>query len=475
MAGHARGERTIDAVRRPPVGAALVAAAAAAALTTSPAPDAASAPRPTVPGAIDRLQAAGAISPERATGWRRAWADALRVHRRLGGTRRRELGAVLANTRAIAAAGLLSASRGPAVFLTVQRNRQWWASRPLLAPGARVGFAGSELVWQHYAGQGIQLQWLATFGRANGLFTGRRYDERLRSLVDEVLPLAAARAGGRAWEYLFRFGAGRPPWVSGLAQGTAVQALSRAAIRLGEPALFGAARGALGVFRTAPPRGVRLGTPAGAHYLIYSFAPRLLVLNGFVQALNGLLDFARYAHDPEGAALFDAGEAQLAAELGSYDTGAWSLYSSGREADLGYHRLARDFLRTLCRRLGETDAARAARYCQTAERFEAYLHQPPRLSLRLPRGRPRVQRVVLVRFSLSKVSTVTAVARRGGRVVWARTDRRPRGLHAFALRPARAGTLRVTVRAVDLAGNAASTGASIDVRPARSRRTTRGP
>ena len=428
--------------------------------------------RPTVPGAIARLQATGAVSPGRAAGWRRAWDDALRAQRRLRGSRRHELGAVLANTRAIAAAGLLTASRGPALFLTVQRNRQWWVSRSLLAPGARVGFAGSELVWQHYAGQGIQVQWLGTFGRANALFTGgRRYDERLRALIQEVLPLAADRAGGRAWEYLFRFGGGRPPWVSGLAQGTAVQALSRAAIRLGEPALLGAAREALGVFRTAPPQGVRVATPAGAHYLIYSFAPRLRVLNGFVQALNGLLDFARYASDAEGASLFEAGEAQLGAELGSYDTGAWSLYSPGREADLGYHRLARDFLRTLCARLGQTDAPRAARYCEAAERFESYLHEPPRLTLRLPPGRPRARRVLLVRFGLSKVSTVTAVARRAGRVVWTRTERRSRGPHAFGLRPAHAGTLEVSARAVDLAGNAATTGGRVDVRPARSRRT----
>jgi hypothetical protein len=471
VAGHARGERTIGAVRRPPVRAAALAVAVAAASVLTEAAPAAGA-GPTVPGAIARLQTAGAVSPGRAAGWRRAWDDALRVQRGLRGPRRAELGAVLANTRAIAAAGLLTASRGPAVFLTVQRNRQWWASRPLLAPGARVLFTDSELVWQHYAGQGIQIQWLGTFGRANALFTGgRRYDERLRALIGEVLPLAADRAGGRAWEYLFRFDGGRPPWVSGLAQGTAVQALSRAAIRLGEPPLLGAARAALGVFRAAPPQGVRVATPAGAHYLIYSFAPQMRVLNGFVQALNGLLDFARYANDPDGLALFDAGEAQLAAELSSYDTGAWSLYSPGHEADLGYHRLARDFLRTLCARLGQTDASRAARYCEAAERFERYLHEPPRLTLRLAPGRPRARRVLLVRIGLSKVSTVTAVARRKGRVVWTRTERRPRGLHAFGLRPARAGPLHVSVRAVDLAGNAASVGGSVDVRPARRART----
>jgi hypothetical protein len=452
-------------VRRPPVAAALVVAILACA-------PAQAAERPTVPGAIARLEARGAITPERQDGWRRAWDDAVRVHRRLGGTRRAELGAVLDNTRAIAAAGRLSASRGPALFLTVQRNRQWWASRPLLAPGARILFDGSELVWQHYAGQGLQIQWLATFGRMNGLFTGgRRYDERLRAMAGEVQALAASRAGGTAWEYLFRFGGGRPPWVSGLAQGTAVQALSRAAIRLRDPALLVAARAALGVFRTRPPQGVRVATPAGAHYLIYSFAPQLRVLNGFVQALNGLLDFARFANDPGGAALFAAGEAQLATELAGYDTGAWSLYSPARESDLGYHRLVRDFLRRLCARLGETDPARAARYCATAERFEAYLHTPPRLALRLPARRPRARRVLVVRLTLSKVSTVTVSARRGGRVVWSRTERRGRGRHIFGLRPARAGRLDVQARAVDLAGNAAAAAGRVDVLPARRGRT----
>ena len=87
--------------------------------------------------------------------------------------------------------------------------------------------------------------------------------------------------------------------MSALAQGTAVQALARAAVRLGDPRLFEVARAGLGIFRAPPPEGVRVQTAAGAHYLIYSFAPRLRVLNGFVQSLNGLLDFARLANDAE--------------------------------------------------------------------------------------------------------------------------------------------------------------------------------
>jgi hypothetical protein len=451
-------------VRHPPVGlpAAVVAVVVAAAAPATAAP-------PTVPGELHRLRAEGAISAGRAAGWRAAWDDAVRTRARLRGVRQRELDAVLDNARAIAAAGLLTRSRGTALFLTVKRNRQWWASRPLLAPGARVLFRGSELVWQHYRGQGLQLQWLATFGRANALFTGRVYDVRLRALLAEAAALAAERAGGIAWEGLFRFGAGRPPWASALTQGTAVQALSRAAIRLRDPALLGVARAALGVFRRPPPDGVRIATPAGARYLIYSFAPRLRVLNAFVQALNGLLDFARYANDLEGRRLFDEGEAQLASELADYDTGAWSLYSPARESDLGYHVLVRGFLSGLCERLRD-EPRRAARYCALARRFTADLRRPPAIALLLPATPVRARRTVRVALTLSKISVVTLRALRRDRLVWSRTARQGRGRHAFALRPSAAGPLALRLRAVDLAGNAATAAAVLHVRPALRRR-----
>ena len=305
------------------------------------------------------MLAAGAIDQATHDAKRAIYSDARRLRGKLSGARRAALGAVLRNLEDVAAGGGLTTSRLPALFETVARNRQWWSNGPLLRHGARVSFAGSRIVWQFYAGEGLQIQWLGTFGKANGLWQGG-YDAGLRSLLDETLPLAAERAGGIAWEYLFRFDGGRPPWVSGLAQGTGVQAFARAAVRFGEPRYFEAARAGLGIFRTAPPSGVRLATPAGAHYLIYSFAPGLRVLNGFTQALNGLHDFAVLANDAEGRALFAAGEAQLREELGRYDTGGWSLYAlGGRDADVSYHTLARDFLRNLCERLNE-DAARAA-------------------------------------------------------------------------------------------------------------------
>ena len=64
-----------------------------------------------------------------------------------------------------------------------------------------------------------------------------------------------------------------------MAQGTGIQALARAGQRLGEPVYLEAARSALKLFSLAPPVGVRVTTPVGARYLLYSFAPSQIVVN----------------------------------------------------------------------------------------------------------------------------------------------------------------------------------------------------
>jgi len=423
----------------------------------------------TVAGELARMLAAGAIDQATHDDRRAIYADAIRLRGKLSGTRRAALGAVIRNLEDVAASGGLTVSRLPALFETVRRNRQWWASGPLLRNGARVSFQGSRLVWQHYAGQGLQIQWLGTFGKVNGLWQGG-YTASLRGLVDEALALAAQRAGGIAWEYLFRFDGGRPPWVSGLAQGTAVQALARAADLLGEPAYLAAAKSALGIFREAPPSGVRVATPAGAHYLIYSFAPGLRVLNGFTQAVNGLHDYAKLTADPDGAGLFAAGEAQLRGELAAYDTGGWSRYSLQRDADVHYHVVARDFLRNLCTRLTEDlqpapsaatggaipapspVAADPAPYCAAAERWTAYLTTPPALALiskQVRGGRPAA-----IKVAVNKPSYVTLRMRRGGRTVATLAGRLSSGVGTLHWRrpPRGGGRYSVVIGAQDLTG-----------------------
>jgi hypothetical protein len=284
-----------------------------------------------------------------------------------------------------------------------------------------------------------------------------------------------------------------------------VPASGRAGVRLAEPAFLEAARQGLGVFREPPPGGVRIATPAGAHYLIYSFAPGLRVLNGFTQAVNGLHDYAQLTSDAEGQALFAAGEAQLRSELPAYDTGGWSRYSLQRDADVHYHVVARDFLANLCTRLtadatapvappaspaGGTPAPTPpvptggavpvptpvpvaldpAPYCAAAQRWTAYLSQPPALAListKVRGGKP-----ALVKLALNKPSYVTLRLRRGGRTVAVLGGQLSSGVRRLRWpRPPRsAGRYSVVLGANDITGKRGSGEGTLRVLKARGSR-----
>ncbi len=451
--------------------------------------------RLTFAAGLDRLLAAGQIDQATRDADRAALLAARRSLGRITGTRHVELGAVLSILDEVAAGGGLTPSRLPELVLTLERNRSWWTTGPLLSSGQRVGFAGSQLVWQYYPGQGIQIQWLGTFGKANGYFLGgTTHNTQLAALLDEAVGLAVQRAGGIAWEYDFHFDGGSPPWVSGLAEGTAVQALGRAAVRFGRPDYFTAASAGLGIFSAPPPTGVRVGTPLGARYLIYSFAPHELVLNAFIQALVGLYDYGNLSNSDAVRALFSAGEAQARVDVPHYDTGAWSLYDQSTESDLSYHVLLRDFLSHLCERLsapatvaqtvitppppaptvgpsGGTPATPAPApapapvptpapapaagvYCTTAAHFTSYMHQPPVLAIE-PVHRARAGRPVDLRLLLSKISTVTLQASRGGRTVYSAREQLGHGTRTLVWDPPAAGSYRFTASATDLAGNSA--------------------
>jgi hypothetical protein len=476
--------------------------------------------------ALLRMRDAGAISEAVYRQDYDALVAAKRSLRKLSGTRQAELGAVLANLQAIAAAGGLSPSRLGPLFLTLERNRDWWTTQPLLSSGERVSFPSSKIVWEYYAGQGLEIQWLGTFGKANGYYLSGHENGDLRQLLAEAIPLASSRAGGIAWEYLFQFDGGLPPWTSGLSQGTAIQVLARAWSRFKDPAYLTAAQQALGIFSARPPAGVRVATRAGAHYAEYTFAPSDRILNGFIQALVGLYDYASLTGDPRGLRLFEAGDAEARLEVPRYDTGGWSLYDQFGESSLSYHELLTEFLQHLCQRAHKglpstapstpppapaaptapapapapgggvpspggtttptgatttpTGGAGAAStratsaqaappiaadelYCTTAQRFTADVSTPPVIAL-LSRTLPGGARAG-VQMSLSKISTVTLTVRRGGRVVWTNSATVEHGRPRLLwLTPSAGGSFSVTLTAADLAGNFATTSGTIVVR-----------
>jgi hypothetical protein len=398
---------------------------------------------------LARLHRVHAISTDAYRHYGVSLTAALRAVTRLRGTRAVELEAVIQNLHNIAAAGMLTASRLPALFLTLDRNRGWWSTGPLLSSGQRVQFAGSQLVWEYYSGQGIELQELGSWGQADWMYeAGPKYWPRLRNLVDELIPLAARRGGGPVWEYYFRFGGGTPPWTSAMSQGTAVQALTQTYEATHDTSYLDLARRALPIFGEGPPLGVGVGTPRGRRYLLYSFAPDpgVAVINGFLQTLIGLFDYAKVSGDPEGWRLFRSGDAEARAELPAYDTGAWSLYQPGQEATLDYHTLVTGFLQQLCSR------THAPVYCTTATHFQAYLKTPPALALLTHRVRAGNSDVI--RFRVSKMSRVGVTVLRTGRTVFLTSAAFGYGIHAFAI-PAftHAGSYTIRLDATDLAGN----------------------
>jgi D-glucuronyl C5-epimerase C-terminus len=464
---------------------------------------------PSVTAALSSLKNSGAITEAAYRQYAGAYSAANSSLRRLSGTRRAELAAVIANTQGMAAAGAFTPTRLPVIFLTLEKNRQWWTTQPLVSSRVRVSFPPSKLVWEYYAGQGIQIQWLGTFGEANGYYLSGHENTNLRQLLSEVLPLASSRAGGIAWEYMFHFDGGSPPWTSGLSQGTALQVMARAWSRFKEPVYLTAAQQALGIFQTAPSKGVRVKTAAGAEYAEYTYAPSDRILNGFIQADVGLYDYTSITHDPLGLKLFEEGDAEARAEVPHYDTGAWSMYDQYGESDLNYHELLTEFLTHLCERTrkgpptstavtaapsptpptppaggagapggasetGGASAAAVARtpehlrasaastattpiagdavYCTTAQKFTADLHTPPVVSLITSTLRTGSRAGVQV--SLSKIATVKIIVRRSGRTVWSNGATVERGKPKLLWStPSQTGAYQITITATDLAGN----------------------
>jgi hypothetical protein len=399
--------------------------------------------------ALDALLGSGQIDQPAYDARTATIEQALRAYRKLSGTRKAELAAVIANADSIAASGRLTPARLEPVFLTLARNTEWWTNGALLTSGRRVSFAGSQAIWQYYPGQGIELQMLANFARVNALWSSRKRDA-LRALVAELIPLGAVGPDGSiAWEYLFRFGGGAPPWSSSISQGTAVQSLGRAAKLLGDATLNDAAARSLALFEHPPPAGVRRDTPDGAFYLIYSFAPDLLVLNAHLQAVIGLYDFAQLTADPRAQALYESGVAEARVAVPRYDTGKWSLYSLERESDLSYHELVTTFLGNLCKRVGEPV------FCDAATRFQSYLEVPP--SIARSTRRVRAGKPARIAFSLDKISRAgMTITDSRGRTMLSTSAVVGRGARYFTWRsPTKAGTYTLRLSATDLAGNRA--------------------
>jgi hypothetical protein len=385
--------------------------------------------------------------------WRRTYVRSVRTLRRLRGARAAQLRYVLTSVESLALRRRLGATRMPVAFLQLERNRQYWPRLPFPASRTDVSFKGSEILFRYFPGEGLQLHPLSTFKKANLLhgFCERKEptcdESALRRILDEMTALAVKRGPNFiAWEYLFYFGGGTPPWMSGMAQATGIQALGRAAQLLHEPKYADTARRALGAFETGPPTGVRTTGPrGGVHYLQYSFAPRLFIFNAFLQSLIGLYDFDRVVGDDRAHQLFEDAEPEARAEIPYSDVGDWSLYNyGGHESDRDYHELLRELLQSMCiRRLG-------AIYCQYAKKYRGYQVDPPVITYEGP-SLTTEDKPTALSFNVSKLSAVEVTVKRpDGRVVFDRLATFRRGNGSFIWTPRGPSTFTVRVAAKEL-------------------------
>ena len=164
-----------DALTTPPPGGERACASAAVAVTSAR----------TVASEVRRVARAGAITPEQRDDYLATYRRARSVAGGLSGQRRNELRAVVRGVESLARRRLLTSTRMPAAFLQLRRNAEFWRARgfpkapqPERKPctgaaglgGARVAFEGDPVVFQWYPGQGLQIQPLANFGKANALW-----------------------------------------------------------------------------------------------------------------------------------------------------------------------------------------------------------------------------------------------------------------------------------------------------------------
>jgi hypothetical protein len=398
-----------------------------------------------------------AISRANYVKYRRTVMRARTVQRRLRGARADELGNAIALVDGIALQRKLTASRLPALMLILQRNTQYWPRQPFPSDRDHIQFRGSRLIFEYYVGEGLQAQPLVNFKQANLMHgacvkdTGVACDRAgLKKLLRELIRTASTRGRFKTWEYYFEFGGGRPPWISGMAQATAIQAFARASQLLANPNYLKHARAAFGAFRKRAPVGVRTTGPfGGVHYLQYSFAPSLYITNAFLQSLIGLYDYAEITGDRAARRLFDNAEPDARKELSASDTGDWSTYSyRGAESTREYHELLREFAASMCSRLHRDKVTRQP-YCDAARNFLSYMTDPAELEYL---GPDIVTKGVTanVRFSVSKLSAVQVTITRNGKVALDKLGTYRRGTWSLAWKPGATGTYRIRVAAKEL-------------------------
>ncbi|MBJ7355058.1 MAG: hypothetical protein JHC98_09550 [Thermoleophilaceae bacterium] len=263
----------------------------------------------------------------------------------------------------------ISGDRLAPLFSTVGNNTRWFRHNGPAAAGTDRRFGNSRIIFQYFAGIGWQFHPLSNFAKLNAIWTVDTPPSRRaqRKFARELIRWGVKRNGALTWEYYFSFSGSPAPWISALSQGTAIQSLARVGYRMHNRSMLRAAKLGSRSFNQPATRGVRVRRDGGFHFLGYSGAPRLIILNMFLGSLDGLHDYSIINNDRHARHLYRKGVAAAMVETPKFDTGSWSLYSlSGERSDAHYHDLTIYFLDKLCK-----DTKKDV-FCDTRDKFKSY-------------------------------------------------------------------------------------------------------
>lgn len=394
------------------------------------------------------------------------WASARAARTARTWNRRANIVAVRTYTMNLARARGLTGPRLLPVLLSVKATTHVMLKDSYPRHEEELSIPGEVAVFTYYARRGVQLQPFETFKQGLRELNTRTPDiEAARAIADRMLELDVPRGSSTTWEYYFPFGGPSRPWSSAISQAIATEFYYRVAGMVPEaeraPYDTAAAQANRAFLRSTRFGGVASPQGTGRFYVMYSFAPSQRILNGHLQALLNVNRYANATGSKEARLAVDLGLRGVLEMLPKFDTGAWSNYQPGQEAELGYHQFQTDQLVKLG---AETANPMLEEY---AARFAKYLETPPRLAI-VGAGWPSIipapdgfRDKATIRFGVDKRSRVTMVVsdltgREVRRVSW--WGRRGRGVLTWNGRMANGttapdGEYRVTFTSTDVAGN----------------------
>jgi hypothetical protein len=261
--------------------------------------------------------------------------------------------------------------RALSLFSQLEANLSYLETHSL--PNTRVDITDDDgVVYRWFPHLGFEFHPLANFGALNNDAASGDV-ESTRALAAALLARAIPRDQRLLWEYQFRFGGGRPPWASGMAQAVAAQALARSSVLLADPSLAAAA---VRAFESVPP--FLLSLPSGPWIRLYGFNGQV-VLNAQLQAIVSLLEYGKTISSAAATALAQRLSTTAQTLFPRFDTGDWSRYQlGGGYAPRDYQKFVTDLLAKLARQTLDPF------WIATSQRFHSYYYDPPQVTQATP-------------------------------------------------------------------------------------------